>query len=169
MKCSFLLALALAFATNAHAYSTTPGVDPKNGSPDVETKQIVKTAVAGESASISKGHVLSYASAADGYSVSRIGQSNLVGSDQNRIACVAAEDVATGDTAYELCVTKGFVDFLKYDATLPITVFNSLCVNYEGVAVACPAAGSATRNTGIIALETKASGTGTMKAMIQLK
>jgi hypothetical protein len=162
------LALALAFATQtAHAYSSVPGVDPKNGSDDVETKQVMKTAVAGESSSVSKGNILSYASAADGYSVSRISSGGA--SDHNRIACIAKEDIATGDVGYRRCVVKGFINYLKYDATLPITVFNTLCVNAEGVAVACAASYGATRNTGIIALETKASGTGTMKAMIQLR
>lgn len=160
-------ALALG-SLNAHAYSSNAGADPKNGTPDMETKQVVKHTVAGESAAISKGHILSYASALDGYTVSRVGNSG-VGADQNRAVCVAYEAIATGDFGYHDCVTKGFVDFLKYDATLPITAFHNLCVNTEGVAVACAASGGATRNTGIMALESKASGTGTMKAIINLR
>lgn len=168
MKKYFLLALALAFATTANAYNTTPGTDPKNGSPEVEYRQVMKTAVTGESSSLSKGHILSYASAADGYSVGRVGDAGVA--HHNRVACIAAEDVATGDVGYNLCVTKGYVDYLKYDATLPITAFHNLCVNAEGIAVACAASYGATRNTGIMSLETKASGTGsTLKAIINLR
>ncbi len=167
MKKYFLLAFALAFATTANAYNTVPGTDPKNGSDEVEYRQVVKTAVAGESSSVSRGHILSYASAGDGYSVGRVGDAGVA--HHNRIACVAAEDIATGDVGYNLCVTKGFVSYLKYDASLPITQFNNLCVNAEGIAVACAVSYGATRNTGIMALETKASGTGTMKAMINLR
>lgn len=168
MKKYFLLAIALtAFANTAHAYNNTPGTDPKNGSAEVEYRQVVKHSVAGESAAVSKGHVLFYSSALDGYTVSRIGGTAVI--DHNRAVCIASEDIASGDTGYNLCATRGFVDYLKYDATLPITAFNNLCVNYEGIAVACAASYGASRNTGIMALESKASGTGTMKAIINLR
>lgn len=171
MKKNFALLLALAavsFASvDAHAYSSNVSSDPKNGTYDIETKQVVKHTVTGESAAVSKGHVLFYSSALDGYTVSRIGGTGAT--DHNRIACVAQDAIATGDYNYHDCVTRGFVDYLKYDATLPITAFNYLCVNYEGVAVACAASYGATRNTGIMALESKASGTGSMKAIVQLK
>lgn len=168
-KLFLLLALTLSLgAVDAHAYSSNAGSDPKNGTADIETKQVVKHTVTGESAAISKGHVLFYSSAADGYTVSRIGGS-VTGADHNRIVCVAADAIATGDYNYHDCVVRGYVDYLKYDATLPITAFNNLCVNYEGIAVACAASYGATRNTGIMALESKASGTGTMKAIISLE
>lgn len=161
-------ALAL-FSANAFAYSSAVGPDPDaGGEGEMETRVFRKTTVDGESSSLSRGHILSYASAADGYTMTRIG--DTAGAGQNRVACINVDTVATGDVAYHRCVSKGFVAFLKYDATLPITAFHNLCVNVEGIATACPASYGATRNTGIMSLETKASGTGSdLKAIINLR
>jgi hypothetical protein len=177
MKISMILAvaiLAMPFAAEltshqAFAYSSNTGPDPDaGGEGELETRVMRKTTVGGESSSVSRGHILSYASAADGYTMTRIGDTS--GAGQNRVACIAKDDIATGDVAYHRCVTKGYVDFLKYDASLPITAFHNLCVSVEGIATACPASYGATRNTGIMSLETKASGTGsTLKAIINLR
>lgn len=173
------LALLVCSAVVSYAYNSPVGTDPKNGNFDVEYKYIVKSAVAGESSSIAKGDVLLYASALDGYTVVRVGGANTVAA-QNKVACVAAEDIATGDTGYHRCVSRGYVDFLKYDATIPFTAFNAVCVNAEGVVEGCVSGnlgpdgntleGSATAALGrIITMQTKASGTGAnLKAIINI-
>lgn len=177
------LALVLALTSvNAHAYSSNAGADPINQSPDVESKVVVKSAASGVSSSVSVGHILSYSTAADGYTVTRIGENSVRGT--NQLACIADRAIATassGSVRRTTCLTKGFVDFLRYDATSAITAGAKLCSNGEGVAVVCAACdslggandckfGSATANSGIISLESKASGTGTnLKAIVNLK
>lgn len=180
-KMILTLLMGLTLSGMAHAYSSNVGADPVNESPDVETKAIKKAVtdgVDGEASSISVGHILSYASALDGYTVTRIGANTPFG--VNKVACIADRAIATSDKGYFTCITKGFVS-VKYDATTAITAGMKLCPNGEGVAVVCAgtstdpssdlslAKGSATANSGIIALETKASGTGTMKAIVNLK
>jgi hypothetical protein len=182
MKTLSLLAL-LAFASaDAFAYSSNTGADPINESPDVEAKVVVKSAASGVSHAVSKGHILSYSAAADGYTVTRIGENSVRGT--NQIACIADRDIATansGSVRRANCLTKGFVNFLRYDATTAITAGAKLCSNTTGVAVVCAACdslggandckfGSATANSGIISLESKASGTGSdLKAIVNLK
>lgn len=172
------LILGLTMSSLAHAYSANVGADPINDNPDIETKVVRKSRVSGESSSVSIGHILSYAAALDGYTVTRIGANTPFGT--NKIACVADRAIASDNTVYSTCVTKGFVN-VKYDATTAITAGMKLCSNGEGVAVVCagfsndassdtaPHKGSASANSGIIALETAASGTGTMKALVNLK
>lgn len=169
MKNVFLSVVMLALGANAFGYSSPAGVDPKNGTFDQEFKAVVKSAVNGESASVTQGHVLSHAAVVDGYTVTRIA-GGAIGNvlAQAKVMCIAAEDVATGDVGYAKCLTKGFVDFLKYDATVAIVAFSKLCANTEGVAVACT--GTEATQSGITALEAKASGTGSnLKAMVDLR
>lgn len=168
MEKLIVLALAVFLSANAFGYSTPVGSDPIQGTHDQEFKQIVKSTVSGESSSITRGNVLSYAAVVDGYTVTRIGAAATSVTGQALVACIAARDVATGNVNYVPCVTKGFVDFLKYDATVAIVAGAKLCTNTEGVAVACnnPAASASS----IIALEAKASGTGSnLKAMVNLR
>jgi hypothetical protein len=171
------LIMGLTLSGAAHAYSSNAGADPVNDSPDIETKAIVKSRVSGESSSVSVGHILTYAAINDGYTVTRIGANTPFGT--NKIACVADRAIASSDTGYFTCITKGLVN-VKYDATIAITAGMKLCSNAEGVAVSCagpvngsatlsPAFGSTTANSGIVALETAASGTGTMKAIVNLQ
>ncbi len=185
MKNSLILALGLLLAaphfleTPAHAYSSNVGTDPKEsdggtgnaGYGDLETKTIVKSAVAGESASIAARRVLAYAQTADdGYTVTRMVTRSAVGF--RRLACVSLDDIASGDTSYHRCITKGFVR-LKYDAsTFPIEDGVAACVNQEGIVTGCnlSVAGEATANTRIVPLEAKTSGTGDyLRAMINLQ
>lgn len=180
MKKFVLVALALAFAaTQAKAYNSPVGPDPKNGEANVEYKYVVKSDVSGESAAVSRGQVLFYASAADGYTVTNMGQANTSSDSQHRVACVAAEDIATGDSAYRRCVTRGFVNYLRYDAgAAAITALRPVCGNAAGSVSACGIAdasgtsltGSATAALGkIVPLETKSSGVGTnLKAIINI-
>lgn len=171
------LALFVCSAAVTYAYNSPVGSDPKNSNFDVEYKYVVKSAVAGESSSIAKGDVLLYASALDGYTVVRVGGGNNVAA-QHKVACVAAEDIATGDLGYHRCVTRGYIDYLKYNATIPFTAFNPVCVNAEGVVEGCTLAvtdaqnlsGTATAAGGrIIPMQTKSSGTGSnLKAIINI-
>lgn len=168
MKHLILIAVLALGSLNAFGYSSNPGADPINGSPDLESKVVVKSTVNGVSDAISKGDILSYSST-DGYTVSRVGANSAAGA--NLMACVADRAIATSNSATVAranCLTKGYVDFLSYDATTPIVAGTRLCVNTLGRAVTCAA--DATANSGIIALEAKASGTGSnLKAIINLQ
>ena len=180
MKKLILGAIALfALSTQAFAYSSAVGSDPKNGEGNVEYKYVVKSAIAGESAAVSKGQVLFYASAYDGYTVTNMGQSNTSADSQHAIACIAADAIATGDTGYRRCVTRGYVDYLYYDANAAaITQFRPVCGNNAGSVSGCGLAvtsaqnltGSATAALGkIVPLQTKASGVGNdLKAIINI-
>jgi len=115
----------------------------------------------------------------DGYTVTAVGENSVIGA--NKIACIAEKVIATGNTSQFRCITKGYVPFLRYDATNAISVGEKLCANAGGEAVQCAACdtaggtndcqfGVATSNSGIISLESKASGTGTnLKALINVK
>ncbi len=177
-KLILTLLVGMSLSGLAEAYSSNVGADPVNASPDIETKAVKKSVEAGQSASVSVGHILSYSSANDGYSVTRIGANTPIGTNRN--ACVADRAIATGNTGYVTCITKGLVN-VKYDATVAIVAGMKLCSDTEGVGVVCAGSstdpssplsltkGQATANSGIIALESAASGTGTMKAIINLK
>ena len=169
MKNLFLAILMLSLGANAFGYSSPAGVDPKNNTHDQEYKAVVKSAVDGESSSVSFGHLLSHAAVVDGYTVTRIA-GGAIGNvlAQAKVMCVAAQDIATGNSSYNKCISKGFVDFLKYDATVAIVAFSKICANTEGIAVACT--GTEATQSGITALEAKVNGTGSnLKAMINLK
>lgn len=180
MKKLLLSAIAFAaLATTAYGYNSPVASDPKNDNFNVEYKYVMKSAVAGESGAIAKGDVLTYASAYDGYSVTKMGGGASV-PQQMALACVAAEDIATGDTGYHRCVTRGYINYLKYDATIPFARYGNVCVNSNGVVEGCAVAkvavgvdglsGTATAALGrIVPLETKTSGTGsTLKAIINI-
>lgn len=164
MKALYTL-LALVISINAHAYNAGGVGDPTLGQFDAMTKVAVKSAVASYSDAITKGHGL-YLDENDytgAYTVSRY--SSLVtasvptAAQQVQFSCIAARDVATGDTAGFPCVVRGYVDYAIYDATAPILKLNYLCVgtaaSIKGKFVSCP---SGTSN--VIALEQKMSGSG---------
>lgn len=190
MKKHLILALGLALLgtltpeQKAHAYSSATGVDPDysnvgNGeapsllSHDVETKAVKKSATAGKSKALVSGLVVQYSTEADGYTVTRAVTSGL---GQNQLACVTTDEVATGDTGYHRCITKGFsrVRYNVVDATRAIVAGRAACVNADGIVQGCafsgPDAVEATANTGIIPLESKSSGSGTdLKVILNLR
>ncbi len=182
MKMFLILGLLLSASLTterAEAYSSAVGVDPKNedqlngngngGYGDYETKAIVKSAVASSSGLVSRGLMLAYTSVADGYTVTRQVTRTVPG--QRLLACMATDDIATGDTAYHRCITKGFVR-VKYDASAyPIVVGVPACVDANGIVTGCAlSGGEATVNTGIIPLESISAGTGNfLRAILNLK
>ena len=183
MKKFLILAMGLtllaANVEKAHAYSSAVGVDPKNdshplngttdgGYGDYETKAIVKSTVAGKSGLVSKGLILQYTAIADGYTVTR----NITRSlpQMRLLACMAMDDIATGDNAYHRCMTRGFAK-VRYNATYPITLGIPVCVNTDGLVDGCANGDpEATINTGIIPLESKPVGSGDyLKVMLDLR
>lgn len=177
----FVLALLSLVLTSASAFAYTSGqADPANGIYDQEFKVVKKSETAGVSDAVSKGDILllDTANNNDGYTVTRVGARNVA--TTARIACVASKAIATGNTGLNRCISKGYVDFLKYDtANGAISIGQKLCVNSVGAAVACAACdnlggandcrfGTATDNSPIISLSSKPSGSGTdLKALIK--
>lgn len=178
MKNTFLVLIAgLVLAANAFAYSSAPAGDPNLGYADVEYKSVVKVdGVTGYEDAISKGHGVFYEDGTGGlsglYKVSR----NYSGTYNTALAskvsaCIAARDVASGDTGAFGCVTKGYLDYAKYVSVtnMPITKGDYLCISNLatslGLLVPC--------NTGItspfVALESKGAGTGTIKIAVQAR
>lgn len=159
----FLLMLALALPLNAQAYVSASGNDPRVGGYDVESKSAVKSETALYSDAISQGHALFYDenSFAGAYLVSRYysGTYNTQAAS-NLQACIASRAVATGDVATFGCVTRGYVNYARYDATAPIQVGNYLCIDtaasVKGVLVSCASGVT----SAFVALEQKTSGTG---------
>lgn len=178
----FLMVLGLALAISAtenkaHAYSSPVGVDPisvddgtgNGGLGDIEVKQIKKSTVSGESDAITARRVLMYAAANDGYTVTRVVSQTNAG--MARLACVSMDSIATGDTAYHQCITKGFVR-LKYDAgTYPIVAGRQACVDANGVVRGCSMGNAeATAISGVVPLESKSSGSGEyLRALVNLR
>jgi hypothetical protein len=154
---------ALLVPVGAFAYQVQKG-DPDTAGIK-EFRPVKKSAVAGVSdAILAAGELLSYSAAADGNTVTRVGDGTVL--KGGLIACAAKEAIATGDTAYHLCQTRGYAT-VKYDATsLEWDDGESLCVNSVGAAVNCAAAGS---KTGVIALEAKARGTSGSDLKVMLK
>lgn len=137
----FSLALigALALSGKAYAYNSPVGADPKNGNYDIEYKYVVKATVAGESGAITKGDILTYASAYDGYTVTNM-QGDNNGFSQNAIACIAADNIASGDLGYHKCVSRGYIDYLKFNSGMAgFTIFDSVCVTASAAAAPCSA------------------------------
>lgn len=182
-KILVLAAILMGVAANAFAY-TSGSVDPTTGEGEQEYRVVKKSETAGVSDAVSVGHILTYdiRNNNDGYTVTRVGGNNVAST--NIIACIASKAIATGDTGLFRCVSKGYVDNLRYDATTAIPVGAKLCSNTSGVAVVCAACsndtdgntgaanscrfGTATQNSPIVALEAKASGTGSdLKALIK--
>lgn len=174
-----LFAISTINVEKAQAYSSAVGVDPKDedqlngngngGYGDYETKAVVKSAVAGQSEELVRGLIVAYGSEADGYTVTRAVTRTVPG--MRRLACMTMGTVATGNTGYSRCITKGFVR-VKYDATsYPIVAGVHACVNARGIVTGCDNAnGEATTNTGIIPLESFSGGSGNyLRAMLNLK
>lgn len=159
-KFLFIACLALV-SGKAHAYLTLAGADP-SANPDKEYKAAQKSTTAGVSDAIgAAGELLSYDyanNAAGGYIVSRVGGGVQNPEGSTLIAGVATKAVATGDTGYFLIQTRGYAT-VKYDATDAITRGLPVCANSVGAAIRC--AGQVASASKVIALETKASGTGT--------
>lgn len=180
-----ILAAALAFAIpamladKAEAYSSAVGVDPKNndalngngdgGYGDYETKAVVKSIASTFSGAVSKGLMLTYGSEADGYTVTRSAARTIP--NQRLIACMALDSIATGDTSYHRCLTKGFARVRYNAASYPIVAGVHACVDANGIVTGCDNAnGEATTNTGIIPLESRSSGSGNyLRVMLNLK
>lgn len=174
-----LFAISTLHVEKAEAYSSAVGVDPKDndelngngngGYGDYETKTYVKSQTATLSGAVSRGHILSYGTEDDGYTLTR----SLTRSIPNmRLAsCMAIDSVATGDTNYHRCITRGFVR-VKFDATsFPIVEGVPACVDASGNVTGCNNAnGEATTNSGIIPLESRSGGTGNfLRAILNLK
>lgn len=160
MKKLLVVALLALTASQAHAYLTTFGPDPSS-KPDQEFKAALKSTASTYSDAITgTNELLSYSPANDGYTVTRVGllASTIEGSAM--IAGIGTKTVATGDTGYFLIQTKGYAT-VKYDASTPaggILRGDRLCANAVGAAMKCTGAASHSK---VIALEAKASGTGT--------
>lgn len=163
MKLFAILGLLL-IGANAHAYTSASGNDPNLGNYDVESKVVVKSEAAGFSDAITQGHALYYSEdeLTGLYKVSRsfTGTANAATAVPYQ-ACIAGRDVATGDVAGFPCYTRGYVSGVAYDATAAIAEGGYLCVGNastnKGKLLAC--------NTSVVskfvALEAKASGSGT--------
>lgn len=188
-----LLITSLCVSGNAFAYSSNVGADPVNDAHDVEYRVYKKSTTAGFSDAIVRGDLLSYSTQSgevDGYTMTKVGENTAL--DTNLVACVALDSVATGDLAYHRCQTKGFVDFLKWDATTAIVAGQKLCplsgigysgtAGFEGRAGTCAACqigvdadnncrlDSATTNSAIISLEAKGADSGSnLKAILNLR
>lgn len=164
MKLFLTIAASLVLSANAFAYSSGPAGDPVQGFRDVETKTVVKSATAGYSDAISKGHAVFYENAAITglYTVSReySGTYNTALATRLNEACIAAKDVATGDVGGFPCVVKGYVDYALYSVdtvNTPINAGDYLCISdaatSKGRLVGC-ASGITSK---FIALEAKAA------------
>lgn len=169
-----LVAVAvLTFAGSAFGYDSGTS-NPQGGTPEREYRVVVKSATAGFSDAVSKGNILKLdtINSNDGYTVTRVGANNVA--TTGLIACIAEKAIATGTDGQVRCISKGYVDFVTYDASggYGIRAGQKLCMNGVGQAVPCAACdnalgfvnscwlGSATANSPITALEAKSSGTG---------
>lgn len=156
----------------AKAYGSQAGADPDrtgigDGSDEpftneVEVKAIKKSALAGASEALISGLVVMYdQTALDGYTVTRAVTATRAGISS--YACTIQEVVATGDTNYHRCITKGYAR-VRFDGTgdAPIVAGFPVCVNASGVVRGCKlgSALEATANTGIIPLRSNTN-TGT--------
>lgn len=156
MKNVFLTLALLLASVNASAYQTVVGADP-SATPDAEFKPVLKSAVAGVSDAVAIGDLLQYSAANDGYTVTRVGSGAASTASAHLIVGVSKDAIASGDTAYHLAQVRGYAT-VKYDATVAIVRGDYLCINAVGAAVSCLHIASASK---VVALEAKASGTGT--------
>lgn len=163
MKSLFAVLVGLFAVVSANAYYSSQGNDPNLGSYDTEYKVAVKSETASYSDAISRGHALYYSEneLTGLYKVSRYysGTANAATAVPFK-ACIAARAVETGDVAGFPCVTKGYVDYARYDATAGFAKGKYLCVGtaatVKGVLIAC----DTNVVSKFISLETKASGSG---------
>lgn len=155
------LAALLAIPTHkAQAYNSAEGVDPKNATnnlgQEIETKVTVKSATASASEALVPGLIVMYDQTAnDGYTVTRAVSQNQRG--LRTLACATLDTVASGDTQYHACITKGFA-MVRYDGTQagrPIEAGAPACVNASGVVTGCLLSNAveATANSGIVPLK----------------
>lgn len=178
---NYLLITAIAcISFNSFAYYSG-SADPARGDADKEYRAVVKSETSGYSDAVSVGHILTLDTdnTVDGATVTRVGENSVIGAA--RIACVATNAIATGETGSVQCQSRGYFDSLRYDASTAIAVGSKLCANAEGIAVVCAACdsvgstndcqyGTATQNSGIVSLEAKSSGTGSdLKVMVDLR
>lgn len=192
MKKILLLGLALLvpitfsdFVDEAHAYSSNVGNDPDTSDTtgldaegDLETRQYKKSTTAGQSEAIVKGTALRYADVNDGYTMTRAFAQTVAG--HRRLACIALDDVATGDTNYHRCATKGYMK-IRYDILTtgqPIEAGQPVCFTGFGIAAGCAQAGGglatspmATANgRAVMPLENKLTGQGVdLKVILNLQ
>lgn len=184
MKISILVLGLIFWAGNAFGF-VSGAADPAKSSPDVMYRHYVKSETAGVSDAVSKGDILSLdvANNNDGGTLTRVGANTTVGAA--KVACIAANAVATGNVQNNRCVTRGYVDYLSYDASaVAIAIGSKLCSNAVGAAVVCAACtptedgngdndckfGNATESSGITSLEAKSSGTGSdLKVIVNIR
>lgn len=176
MKKIFLVLLGLLTAGYAQAYTSGQANPPAPyNSWEQEFRVVAKSGTAGVSDAIAVGDVLTYdiANNPDGYTVTRVGSINALGSEL--IACIATSAIATGDTSLHRCLARGFVNNVSFTgATSGIVAGQALCANAAGQATLCGGCrndgissptdcswGVATANSPITSLQTRgANGTG---------
>lgn len=163
MKSLLAVFVGLFAVVSANAYYSAQGNDPNLGSYDTEYKVAVKSETATYSDAISRGHALYYSEneLTGLYKVSRYYSGNAMAAAAVPYqGCIAARAVETGDVGGFACVTKGYVDYARYDATNPIAKGSYLCVGtaatVKGVLIAC----GTSEQSKFISLETKSSGSG---------
>lgn len=177
-----LLASPITFTERAFGYSSQAGADPDrsgvgNGKStplgnEVETKSVKKSGTAGSSEALIAGIFVAYdQTAKDGYTVTRAITQNRLG--LNSIACLNVDVVATGDSSYHSCITKGFAQ-VRYDGSLagkPIEAGRAACLTGNGTVRGCYLADAveATANTGIIPLESKTDSGTDLRVLINLQ
>lgn len=163
MKTLFVL-VALLVSANAYAYTSASGNDPNLGNYDRESKVAVKTEATSHSDALSVGHVVYYyeSSLTGLYTVSLYHSENAGNTlaASKFIAGVVERAVATGDVAGFPITVRGYTT-ARYDATSPISKGGYLCVgtaaSVRGKLIGC----DANVTSPIVALEAKASGSGT--------
>ncbi len=179
---TLMTVLFLGAAGNAFGYQEGQANPPD--SPETEYRTVKKSETTNFDDAIAKGDILGLDvdNTNDGYTVTRVGTNSIASA--SKIVCIASEEIATGNTGLVRCVSKGYISYLKYDASGAAIVKGSkLCANSIGAAVVCTgctvsaglpgvyscANGSASANSPIVSLEIKASGqSGTdLKALIQ--
>lgn len=178
MKNKFIAILgALLLPAVAMAYVSNQGTDPAAGNYESEYKTAQKSTTALYSDAVSRGHGLFYDENdyTGLYKVSRYdSQTQFAAASAKRHACIASKDVATGDTGYFPCVTRGYVDYARYIAgtaqgggNVPIAAGDYLCIGTaatnKGSLLPC----NANVVSPFVALEAKTSGTTGLKVLVK--
>ena len=183
----FLVAIAslALLVSSAWAYESPQGIEPVyvpgstnlsaqgQNSWEYEYKSAQKDAIAGSGfdVAIAKGGALYYDTNYLGgaYTVTPYGggTGKFAGNDQvsaNMIACIAGRIVATGDSTFFPCITRGYVDQASYDGTGGIVIGGSLCIGTQASTVGnlIPCASGVV--SPIKALKAVSSGTGNAAA-----
>lgn len=174
---AFVLLAALALTGKAMAFYSGQSGDPNLGFRDVEFGTVEKTdSQAGYDDAITKGMGVFFEDgvngASGGYKVS-INYSGTYNTATASLvtACIAARNVATGDTGGFPCVVKGYIDYALYSKAtgMGIAVGGYLCVSNQATAKGrlIPCGSSVT--SPFVALEKKddtAANTGSIKIRI---